>query len=80
MAERVTVRVPATSANVGSGFDCLGLALSLTADVTLTLQSSPSAQSSPPSRAHPLAPMVAAAGRAAYRAAGRPEPPELGMT
>ena len=80
MAERVTVRVPATSANVGSGFDCLGLALSLTADVTLTLQSSQSSQSSRPSRAHPLAPMVAAAGRAAYRAAGRPEPRELGMT
>ena len=77
MAERVTVRVPATSANLGSGFDCLGLALSLTADVTLTLQSS---QSSPPSPAHPLAPMVAAAGRAAYRAARRPEPRELAMT
>ena len=80
MAERVTVRVSATSANVGSGFDCLGLALSLTTDVTLTLQSSQSSQSSPPSPAHPLAPMVAVAGRAAYRAAGRPEPRELGMT
>lgn len=77
MAERVTVRVPATSANVGSGFDCLGLALSITADVTLTLGPS---RASRPSPAHPLAPMVAAAGRAAYRAAGRPEPQELGMT
>ena len=80
MAEQVTVRVPVTSANVGSGFDCLGLALSLTTDVTLTLQSSEPSQSSPATRAHPLAPMVAAAGRAAYRAAGRPEPRELGMT
>jgi len=33
-AGRVTVRVPATSANVGVGFDCLGLALDLMATFT----------------------------------------------
>ena len=33
--DRVTVRVPATSANLGPGFDCLGLALELSAVVTL---------------------------------------------
>ena len=31
----VTVRVPATSANLGPGFDCLGIALQLFNDVTL---------------------------------------------
>ena len=70
----VTVRVPATSANLGSGYDCLGLALALTADVTVSLESIEGAP------AHPLAPMVAAAVRAAYRAAGRPEPVELGVS
>jgi homoserine kinase len=33
----ITVRVPATSANLGAGFDCLGLALDLFASVTVTL-------------------------------------------
>lgn len=32
----VIVRVPATSANVGVGFDCLGLALTLTATFLMT--------------------------------------------
>jgi len=73
MAERVTVRVPATSANMGSGFDCLGLALTLTADVTVGLERRGGG------RTHPLAPMVALAARAAYRAAKRPEPAELNV-
>lgn len=74
LSRSVTVRVPATSANLGSGYDCLGLALALTADVTVSLEPIGSAP------AHPLAPMVAAAVRAAYRAAGRPEPAELGVS
>ena len=32
------VRVPATTANLGPGFDCLGLALDLWNDVTFTLE------------------------------------------
>lgn len=32
----VTVRVPATSANLGAGFDCLGLALDLFASISVT--------------------------------------------
>ena len=32
----VTVSVPATTANLGPGFDCLGLALDLRNDITLT--------------------------------------------
>ncbi|MGE5595479.1 MAG: homoserine kinase [Hyphomicrobiales bacterium] len=35
-ATAVTIRVPATSANLGAGFDCLGLALELFASITVT--------------------------------------------
>jgi homoserine kinase len=35
-ATSVTVRVPATSANLGAGFDCLGLALDLFAEIVVT--------------------------------------------
>jgi homoserine kinase len=35
----VTVRVPATTANLGPGFDCLGLALTLENQVTISTQS-----------------------------------------
>ncbi len=66
----VTVRVPATSANLGSGFDCLGLALAVTAEVAVTVEP-------PDGNDHSLAPMIAAAARAAYREAGQPEPAEL---
>ncbi len=74
MPDRVTVRVPATSANLGPGFDCLGLALALAADVTVSLEAAS------PEAGHPLAPMIVTATRAAYRAAGRPEPPELAVS
>lgn len=73
MPNRVTVRVPATSANLGSGYDCLGLALDITADVTIA------AEPARPADGHSLAPMVAAAARAAYRAARQPEPAELSI-
>lgn len=35
MADAIVARVPATSANLGSGFDCLGLALGLYNDIAL---------------------------------------------
>src|SRR5206468_11943891 len=35
MATSTTVRVPATSANLGPGFDCLGLTLDIWATITL---------------------------------------------
>lgn len=38
---RVTVRVPATAANLGPGFDCLGLALDLCNDVTVDTDAEP---------------------------------------
>jgi len=38
---RVTVRVPATSANLGPGFDCLGLALEWCNEVTVDTEADP---------------------------------------
>lgn len=38
---RITVRVPATSANLGPGFDCLGLALDLCNEVTVDTEAEP---------------------------------------
>lgn len=38
---QITISVPATSANLGPGFDCLGLALDLRQDVTFTARSQP---------------------------------------
>ncbi len=40
-ATAITVRVPATSANIGTGFDCLGLALDLFASITVTFSEAP---------------------------------------
>lgn len=44
VTERVTVRVPATSANLGAGFDCMGLALGIYDDVTLLATTSTSTE------------------------------------
>ncbi|MCB8987340.1 MAG: homoserine kinase [Ardenticatenaceae bacterium] len=38
---QATITIPATSANLGPGFDCLGLALSLYQSVTFTVRSDP---------------------------------------
>jgi homoserine kinase len=38
---RLTVRAPATSANLGPGFDCLGLALDIWATVTVDTEANP---------------------------------------
>jgi homoserine kinase len=38
---RLTVRVPATSANLGPGFDCFGLALDLCNEVTIDTEAEP---------------------------------------
>lgn len=56
------VRVPASSANLGAGFDCFGLALNLFLAVRATVQSEPGARSEarsrgiPGSEALPIAP------------------------
>jgi homoserine kinase len=69
MPTSVTVRVPATSANLGSGFDSIGLALALTQDVTVSLGHQPET-------ADGLVRLVLDAARSAYRLA-RVEVPEL---
>ena len=38
---RLTARVPATSANLGPGFDCFGLALDLCNEVTIDTEAEP---------------------------------------
>jgi homoserine kinase len=64
------VRVPATSANLGSGFDSLGLALALTQEITVAL--APQAETS-----DGLIRMALDAARAAYRLARVEAPAEI---
>ncbi len=63
----VTARVPATSANLGPGFDCLGLALDLWGSVTV-------ADGGPLPGGGPLDQLALGAAQRLYAAAGR-EPP-----
>jgi homoserine kinase len=70
MVRSVTVRVPATSANLGPGFDSLGLALTLSQEITVSL----SPQAEP---AAGLARLTLDAARAAYRLARVEAPAEL---
>ncbi len=66
-ATAITVHAPATSANLGAGFDCLGLALDMFASVTVTF----SANEQPPS-GDVGEKMVLTAVRHAYQRMGRP--------
>jgi len=61
---RVTVRVPATSANLGPGFDCLGLALDLRASITVGVDI-------PRGGRDPMARMAAVAARSVFQHADR---------
>jgi homoserine kinase len=70
MPRSVTVRVPATSANLGSGFDSLGLALAITEDITLSLGPADEIPGG-------LGRLVIDAAKSAYRAAHQPVPAEL---
>ena len=47
VAKSVHVKVPATSANLGSGFDTIGLALDYYDELTFTLSDDPDNQVSP---------------------------------
>lgn len=69
----VTVQVPATTANLGSGFDAVGLALTMFADVTLTRATGPARRR----RADPMRRMVLTAARSAFRHAEQPYPRSL---
>ena len=64
----VRVRVPATSANLGPGFDALGVALEWTAEIVLTVgrDETPSADGATAA----IEGMAAVAARAAFEAAG----------
>lgn len=68
----VTIRVPATSANLGPGFDALGLALELAGEVTVTWSDRPARF--PENRGEQLA---LAAAQAVYQHAGKPRPSGL---
>jgi homoserine kinase len=65
----VTVRVPATSANLGAGFDCLGLALDLFASITVSFADCEVAPTEDVGEK-----MVLTAARQAYQRMGRPAP------
>jgi homoserine kinase len=69
---KVLLRLPATSANLGPGFDCLGLALDLWSAASLEARDAPVDE--PP---EPLSQMALEAARAFYDAAGVPAPKGL---
>ena len=68
MLQSVTARVPATSANLGPGFDCLGLALDIWATITLTTDGRPYED-------EPMAHMAMTAAQRLFAKAGV-EPPD----
>jgi homoserine kinase len=70
MVTSVTVRVPATTANLGPGFDSLGMALAITQNVTLAI----SHQTEP---ANGLSRLVLDAARSAFRFAHVDVPAEM---
>jgi len=77
----VTVQVPATTANLGPGYDCLGLALGLHNEVTLARAGTLSVEiqgEGADSLARDASHMVLVAAAAACAAAGR-EPPPLAL-
>jgi len=47
-AQKITVRAPATTANLGPGFDCRGMALDLWAEVVVTASEEPLPPAGPP--------------------------------
>jgi homoserine kinase len=84
MPTSVSVRVPATSANLGPGFDCLGLALDLWATIALSVSplSRPSREGGEgrgvTDQGHdPMASMALAAARRVFDKAGRRPPANL---
>src|SRR5439155_4660073 len=62
----ITLRVPATSANLGPGFDCLGLALDIWATVHV------STVRQPPRPENPIARLVHQGIKATYEGIGPP--------
>jgi homoserine kinase len=73
-SQRAKVRVPATSANLGPGFDCLGMAVDIWAEVTVEAQ--PGAM---PPAGGGIQATVEEAALALYEAAGAPAPVGLAV-
>jgi homoserine kinase len=69
MADSVSVRVPATSANLGAGFDCLGIALDLWSTITV--------YHGRDGRDDAMARMAVTAARKVYEKAGQAAPHDL---
>ena len=74
-APSITVEVPATSANLGPGFDSLGVALDWSLRLRFTLR-----EQAVPAPAEPIARMAAQAALALYGRAALPTPPGLEVT
>ena len=70
ITESVSVRVPATTANLGPGFDAVGMAVSLFATATVTVRNEGGHRQRP----DPMRKMVTSAVRDAYRRAGQSAP------
>jgi homoserine kinase len=70
-AKRITVRAPATTANLGPGFDCLGMALDLWAEVVVSAAEEPLPPPGPP-----LGGMVVEAAQRLFSHVGK-RPPGL---
>lgn len=68
MTDRVSVRVPATSANIGPGFDCLGLALDVWGTITIE-------QREPPPADDPMASMATTAAHRVFEKLGQKSGP-----
>lgn len=68
MPDSVSVRVPATSANLGAGFDCLGMALDLWGTITIATDERGGDE-------EPMGHMALTAARALFERAGRAAPP-----
>lgn len=73
MADSVTVRVPATTANLGPGFDCLGLALDIWDEVTLTQYVAQAPSPAGSSEDHQYQELVRLAAERFYAETGTPQ-------
>jgi homoserine kinase len=71
-AKRITVRAPATTANLGPGFDCLGMALDLWAEVVVT-----ASEEALPPPGPPLGEMAVQAARRLFSHVGKQAPAAL---
>jgi homoserine kinase len=71
-AKRIVVRAPATTANLGPGFDCLGMALDLWAEMVIT-----AAEEALPPAGPPLGGMVVEAAQRLFSHVGKQSPTGL---